>query len=250
MLTVHDPFSGADIKITVAGGDVIRVGFVIPAEAGPFTSARVLVVGDLLRRVVEDVYSAQVLAAVIATNHSVAERVWESGPMVRPVLGMFTTAAEAEAGLGKPLDLVVMVARAEDEPGLWPPAVAVAPVRATVPYPGAGPATARFALANINHTHRLDVTSSLLERSQAVLSRWRDRVAQWSRHPGRPIPPAWRTAVIAAFDDDLNVPRAAELMSELEDAERVEPGAKFEAFNYVDRVLAIDLGRGLGRTQR
>jgi hypothetical protein len=52
--------------------------------------------------------------------------------------------------------------------------------------------------------------------------------------------------VVAAFSDDLNVARVASTMSELEDADCVEPGAKFEAFTYVDRMLAVDLGRVLG----
>jgi hypothetical protein len=40
------------------------------------------------------------------------------------------------------------------------------------------------------------------------------------------------------------------LLRELEDIEGIEPGAKFEAFNYLDRVLAVDLARDLGRTVR
>jgi hypothetical protein len=39
------------------------------------------------------------------------------------------------------------------------------------------------------------------------------------------------------------------MMSELEGAEGVEPGAKFEAFAYLDQVLAVDLSRDLGRTR-
>ncbi|HYB35741.1 MAG TPA: hypothetical protein VEF72_08160 [Mycobacterium sp.] len=245
MLTVRDAFTGAKIQIAVAGGDIIRIGFVIPAKAGQFTFARVLVVGDLLRRMIEDVHSAQVLAAVVINNHSAAERVSRSDLMVRPVVGMFTTESEAEDELGKPLDLVITVAGAEDEPAPRPPTLAVAPVRTAVPYPD--PVTVRFALANANHRRQLDLTSSMLERSQALLYRWRDRVEQWSHHPSQPIPASWRAAVIAAFDDDLDVARVAAMMSELEDAEDIEPGAKFEAFTYVDRVLAVDLGRHLGQ---
>jgi hypothetical protein len=39
------------------------------------------------------------------------------------------------------------------------------------------------------------------------------------------------------------------MMIELENTEGVEPGAKFEAFAYLDRVLAVDLARNLGRTR-
>lgn len=245
MLTVRNAFSGAKMQIAVASGEMIRVGFVIPPKAGPFTCARVLVVGDLLRRVVEDVHSAQELADS-GSQQSLCSRTGpQSDLMIRPVVGMFTTEAEAEGELGRPLDLVIRVAGAEDEPAPWPPTLAVAPVQTAVPYPD--PATVRFALANANHTRQLDLTSSMLERSQAVLYRWRDRVEQWSHHPSQPILAPWRAAVIAAFDDDLDVARVAAMMSELEDAEGVEPGAKFEAFTYVDRVLAVDLGRHLGQ---
>jgi hypothetical protein len=45
----------------------------------------------------------------------------------------------------------------------------------------------------------------------------------------------------------IDVTRVVEMMNELEGAEGVDPGAKFEAFAYVDRVLAVDLSRDLGR---
>jgi len=43
------------MQIAVGPGTVIGVGFVLPPAAGPFTRARVLVVGDLVRRVLEDI---------------------------------------------------------------------------------------------------------------------------------------------------------------------------------------------------
>jgi hypothetical protein len=249
MLTFRDPFSGANMPIAVAGGDMIGIAFVLPADAGPFTNARVLVVGDLIRRVFEDVGSAQVLAAVIASDRAAADAAWRPGLMVRPVIGVFTTSAGAEVGLGKPLDLMITVAGSGDEPTMRLPAVHVAPVHAALPYPGADPATVRFAVACTPHAQQLKVTSSLLAHSQATLERWRGRVDEWSHHPSRPIPPAWRAAAIAALDDNLDVTRVVEMMSELEGAEGVEPGAKFEAFAYLDRVLAVDLSRDLGRTR-
>jgi hypothetical protein len=249
MLTVQDAFGGATTKIAVASGDVLRVGFVIPGDAGPFTCARVLVVGDLLRRVAEDVYSAQVLAAIVSNDRWVAEQDWESILSVRPVVGKFSNADEAETALGHSLDCVVTVAEAHDQLATRSATITVAPVHAMVPYPGADPTTTRFALTSVNHKYRLQLTGPLLEQSHTVLGRWRDRIAFWSRQPGHPIPPGWRDAVIAAFDDDLDVARVVSLMGELDDDECVEPGAKFEAFTYVDRLLAVDLGRGLGCAQ-
>lgn len=248
MLTIRDPFSDAETQMAVASGDILRVGFVVPGDTGPFTCARVLVVGDLLRRVVEDVYSAQVLAAIVSDDSWVIEQDWQSALSVRPLVGGFSTADEAQNALGEPLDLVVTVANGQDHRAPRPPTMAVAPARAAVPYPGAEPTTARFALINVNHRYRLNVTSDGLKHSHTALGCWRDRVARWSQHPGRPIPPAWRDRVVAALNHDLNVARVTSMMSELEGAECVEPGAKFEAFTYVDRILAIDLARGLGGT--
>lgn len=242
MLTLRDPSSGAVTRVAATGGDTIGVGFVLPAADGPFTCARVLVVGDLLRRVIEDVHSAQVLAALITTRRSAVEPVYSADFMIRPVACVFGCAAEAEAQLGRPLDLLVRVSESV-EAAPQAAAVNVAPVRSVVPYPGSGPDPTRFALASVNHTCRLNMTDSLLQRSRNLVHRWRARLAEWSRHPSRPIPPSWRSAVVAAFDDGLNVTRVTELMSELEDAGDVEPGAKFEAFNYVDRVLSVDLVR-------
>lgn len=53
-------------------------------------------------------------------------------------------------------------------------------------------------------------------------------------------------AVVAAFNHDPNVAHVSSMTSEFEDGEGVEPGPKFDVFTYVDRMLAIDLGRDLG----
>jgi cysteinyl-tRNA synthetase len=125
--------------------------------------------------------------------------------------------------------------------------MAVAPARcAALDWP-AEPTTLRFALAKVPYAWPLDVTDSLLEHSEQIMERWRDHVDEWSHHPGRPIPSAWRTRMTAALDDDLDAARLVATMQVLATTEVVEPGAKFEAFAYLDRVLAVDLMRNLGR---
>jgi len=250
MLTFRDALSNSVRPIPVAAGDMIAVGFMLPADLEAFTCARVLVVGDLVRRVLEDIHSVQVLAAVITDDRAAADSVRRWGLMVRPVIGAFTTSASAAVGLAKPLDLIIAVAATQDDVALSVPALRVAPVHATVSYPALDPATARFALAGAPYAQQLGVTNSLLVHSHALLERWRDRLDLWSRHPSRPVPPDWRSGVIAALDNDLDVTQVVAMMAELEGAERVEPGTKFEAFSWVDRVLAVDLARNLGRIRR
>ena len=170
--------------------------------------------------------------------------------MVRPVVGTFSTESEAEDALGTRLNVMTAVAGTDDAPAPRPPAIGVASVHNFVPYPGAAADTARFALTSVNHKYRLNMTASLLARSQNILERWRNRVAEWSRYPSRPIPDAWRAAVIASLDDDLDVARVMAMMTELENADDIEPGTKFEAFTYVDRIFAVELVRNLGQAPR
>lgn len=100
----------------------------------------------------------------------------------------------------------------------------------------------RFALARVPHAQPVDVTASVLAQADAVLARWRDHLEAWGRYPSRPIPPGWRTATVAALDDNLDVSAVVTMLQALEDVEDIEPGVKFEAF----RLSGSSPGRGLG----
>jgi len=250
MFTFGEALRNAVTAIPAAAGEMIRIGFMLPTDAATFTCARALVVGDLVRRVLEDIHSAQVLAAAITNDCGAADLARRCDLMVRPTIGTFATQADAEVGLGKPLDLIVTVIGTQDEAAPPTPALRVAPVHATVPYPELDPATVRFVLARAPYAQELEMTKSLLVDSHAVLEGWRDRLDQWSRHPSKPVPLDWRSEVIVALDTDLDVTQVVAVMSELEDSEAIEPGTKFEAFSYLDRVLAVDLARNLGRVRR
>lgn len=70
---------------------------------------------------------------------------------------------------------------------------------------------------------------------------------EWAEHPSSPLPGEPIGRALAALDDDLNVPAVLDVVMGLlaEDA-AVTPGAKFEAFVFLDRVLALDLARNVG----
>ncbi|MBO0880225.1 MAG: hypothetical protein J2P17_07695 [Mycobacterium sp.] len=72
--------SGANIQIAATAGSIIGVGLVLTPTAGSFTCARVLVFGDLLRRVFKGIPSAQMLAAAITNNDFTAKLVWRPEP--------------------------------------------------------------------------------------------------------------------------------------------------------------------------
>ena len=53
--------------------------------------------------------------------------------------------------------------------------------------------------------------------------------------------------MLAAYDDDLDTPRALQVLRRLERDADVADGAKFEAFAHLDRLLGLDLVRDVGR---
>lgn len=114
MLSLRDSRKREAIPISVAAGDMIRVGFVLSATDEMFTRIRVLVVGDLLRRVLEDVHSAQVLALLITDERGAADDEWRAEFMVRPMAGIYRDLTAAEADLGRSVDLVIA---ADKSPG-------------------------------------------------------------------------------------------------------------------------------------
>ena len=60
--------------------------------------------------------------------------------------------------------------------------------------------------------------------------------------------PAGVAAVVeAAFADDLDTPRALQVLRAIERDPAVPPGARFEAFAHLDQLLGLDLVRDVGR---
>ncbi len=74
-------------------------------------------------------------------------------------------------------------------------------------------------------------------------------MAAWAEEPSQAMAPAYRDEVLAAFDDDLDTPRALQVLRRLEKDDDVAPGAKFETFAWADRLLGLDLARDVGRAK-
>lgn len=114
---------------------------------------------------------------------------------------------------------------------------------------GLDPLALRLALMQNRYRQQMNLTWSSLEAADATLTRWRDRVAQWATQPSAAMPPEVIAPIVAAIEDDLDTPRAINLLRELEKNSDVPEGAKFEVFAYVDRVLGLDLVREVGRAR-
>jgi cysteinyl-tRNA synthetase len=108
------------------------------------------------------------------------------------------------------------------------------------------PLAVRLALMSFPSEQPADLTASVLTGARDTVGDWQRRVARWAEQPSRPVPPNLAETVRAAFGD-LDIPSAIALLRGLADDDSVPPGAKFEAFLYVHRVLGLDLPRQIGK---
>lgn len=122
-------------------------------------------------------------------------------------------------------------------------AVTVADVAAR----GIDPLALRLALLKEHYRRRLDLTWEALDDASVTLARWRLRLGQWATHPSVAMPERVVGALRASLDDDLDTPGVLSTLHELERTPDVPPGAKFETFAFIDRVLGLDLVRRVGQ---
>lgn len=112
---------------------------------------------------------------------------------------------------------------------------------------GIDPLALRLAFLQHRYRQQLNLTWAVIEGAATTLARWRTRVADWAASPSEAIPATWREDFQSAVRDDLDTPRALQLLHAIE-RDPSAPGAKFEFFAYADRILGLDLVRDVGRT--
>ncbi len=112
---------------------------------------------------------------------------------------------------------------------------------------GMDPLAVRLALLEGRYRDDLDLGWDALEAASQTLLRWRKRVAEWAFSPSAPMLRGYADAVAGAFDDDLDTPAALTELRALEADEAAPPGARFETFAFLDRLLGLDLARDIGK---
>ncbi|MFJ7244365.1 hypothetical protein ACIQWA_06905 [Kitasatospora sp. NPDC098652] len=127
------------------------------------------------------------------------------------------------------------------------PAAAATGALAAVPLDGLDPLAIRLVLLGHAHQAPAHLTAEALAQAQASLIGWRKLVANLARSPSRALT---ADAVQQAFDalaDDLNASTALHTLHELEQRRDLPDGARFETYLRLDQVLALELGRDIGR---
>jgi hypothetical protein len=105
----------------------------------------------------------------------------------------------------------------------------------------------RLALLSCPYREPVTLTRAALADAAELIGRWRRRVAEWASEPSRPIPAEAARMIRGAFDEDLDTVAALDLLRSVESRQDLPAGAKFETFLFVDRVLALELPREIGR---
>ncbi|MFD5966671.1 hypothetical protein ACFW5W_22455 [Streptomyces sp. NPDC058783] len=110
----------------------------------------------------------------------------------------------------------------------------------------ADPDAVRLALLERSHHARVELDAPALDEARDTLARWRRAVADWARHPSRPVPGEVRDRLRAAWEDDLDAPGVLRVLREVETDPDLPDGARFEICAYADRFLGLHLTRDVG----
>ncbi len=203
------------------------------------TALRVLLVADLLVRALE-LDGTPVWAVLTGAEDGARLRKDAAALGIRP----FEDGDAAGRGPGTGQGVRVV---GEGEGGGLPEVatVAVAPVDPAEPSL-ADPDALRLALLERHHHARVELGAAALDEARDTLARWRRAVADWARHPSRPVPNDVRDRLRAAWEDDLDAPGVLRVLRAVESDPGLADGARFEICAYADRFLGLHLTRDVG----
>jgi cysteinyl-tRNA synthetase len=112
---------------------------------------------------------------------------------------------------------------------------------------GYDPLALRLFFLTGRYRQQMNLTWDALAAADRRLRRWRSKVAEWAEQPSTAMCADYVERLRAAFDDDLDSPTALVALGELEKDTGIPPGAKFETFVWIDRILGLDLARDVGK---
>lgn len=112
---------------------------------------------------------------------------------------------------------------------------------------GLDPLALRLALLQRPYREEAALTRDDLEVSDGQLRDWRELVGTWAQSPSKPMCTGYAGDFLGALDDDLDTPAALRTLAALAADREIPDGSKFETFAYLDRFLALDLAREVGR---
>ena len=112
---------------------------------------------------------------------------------------------------------------------------------------GHDPLALRLAFLTTRYRQQANLSWDAIAASAKTLDRWRSAVAAWAELPSAAMPASYVAEFAEAIDDDLDTPRALQVLRRAEKDPAVAEGAKFELFAWADAVLGLDLARLVGQ---
>ncbi|MGE6738400.1 hypothetical protein, partial [Streptomyces sp. NPDC059900] len=212
-----------------------------PDAADGLTGLRVLLVADVLSRVVE-LRGRTVLVGWTCPPAASAD---EAG--IRPA-DAHGTPDEITEALGGPPAVHLTSRTYEGKDGLTLQIGEAVTGGREVRDPDRDPLALRLLLLGHPHHEPADISEEAVDASAAKLANWRKQVAAWADEPSKAMPADFVRDAMAALENGLDTPAVLRLLDELQAAEDVPGGAKFETFAHFDRVLALEIVRDVGRS--
>jgi cysteinyl-tRNA synthetase len=111
---------------------------------------------------------------------------------------------------------------------------------------GYDPLALRLAFLSSRYRQQANLSWDAIAGAARTLDRWRTSVAAWAEVPSEALAQSYADEVLEAFEDDLDTPRALQVLRRLEKDPAVGDGAKFETFAWADALLGLDLVRQVG----
>jgi cysteinyl-tRNA synthetase len=111
---------------------------------------------------------------------------------------------------------------------------------------GFDPLALRLAFLSSRYRQQANLSWESIGAAQKTLDRWRASVAAWAEEPSKPMCAEIQENVLEAFSDDLDTPRALQVLRAFEKSD-MPAGCKFETFAWADRLLGLDLVRDVGK---
>jgi cysteinyl-tRNA synthetase len=105
----------------------------------------------------------------------------------------------------------------------------------------------RLAFLQQRYRQQANLSWDAIAGADKLLTRWRGLVAEWAESPSKPMCADYSAELREAFEDDLDTPRAVQVLRRLEKAD-LPAGSKLETFLWVDHYLGLDLARDIGRS--
>jgi len=111
---------------------------------------------------------------------------------------------------------------------------------------GHDPLALRLAFLSTRYRQQANLSWDAIAAADTTLTRWRTAVARWAESPSQALVQPVADEVLAAFEDDLDTPRALQVLRRFERSGEPD-GAKFETFAWADALLGLDLVRLVGQ---